>query len=665
MRAFGRGELNMKLHRSWAIKRGCAVIFASALAATPVLAVPAFAENTQAVAAAAQTAAQENAAGQAVEATTQTDLDNAAEGSTVELKGTITTELSINKKLTVTAASDAVMKSTLNINANDVTVSGVHFALDGTTRASISLRDNGKTGLTVKGCAFDITNGADSLNSQLNSVWLGYDANSATFDGNTFNINLPGVDQSYVGINIVGASVKNTTVSNNQVYFRKDAMPVASAHFIIANGNKQAEGDYGLSGLKVTNNKGGNMTGIAASKSNTYGIGVSNVEDAVISGNTFNGLFIAIKPSMWPNEAPSKSIQVAKNTFSNCYVGIAMRTTDVQPGAVVSTGNDLGTTTIPYASLNGGDCALVWQSDNGALYPTVSDAVSSGKTSLALVRNIKNLSGDDSVGTGQNVSIDLNGHSISGTLANNGTLTIKDSAGLEGLKSSVLFKGDGKTVIEGGTYNDDAALKHLADDRGILVRTDADSQTFTVLPKKDILADGKGKVITEKGDLFFSTLEEAKDYAEKNGISGDNVMQAAYTVKFDTHGNGEVDSIVVEAGKPIRLPAVPTVSGYKDGAWYDGDKKVENEFTPTSDTTLVAKWVKITGTDGNDRPGDNGSSVSDDSKDGTARNRASKTSGKPLPQTGDGSSATAFAAAATGMIAAGMGIAMHKRQHDA
>ena len=87
----------MRLQRTWAVRRGCAVVLASALAASPVVAVPAFAETAQAPAAqqaasgaAAKNATAKDAAAQNAGATTQADLDNAAEGSTVELKGTIT-----------------------------------------------------------------------------------------------------------------------------------------------------------------------------------------------------------------------------------------------------------------------------------------------------------------------------------------------------------------------------------------------------------------------------------------------------------------------------------------------------------------------------------------------------------------------------------------------
>ena len=558
--------------------------------------------------------AEQGIATQDAEATTQADLDNATEGSTVELKGTITTDLTVNKKLTITAASDAVMKGKLTINANDVTVSGVHFTLDGTTGASDSLRNSGKTGLNVKGCTFDITSDADA---QLNSVWLGYGANDATFEGNYFYIDLPVTDNSYVAINIVGATVKNTTVSKNQVLYRGNSEPVGSAHFLIANGNKSDAGQYGLSGLKVTDNSVANITGLSADKSQTYGVGVSNAADAVISGNTFNGLYIAVKPSMWPNEAPSKSIELTSNMFTGSYVGIMMRTSDVEPGAVVSKDNNLYSTTIPYAGLNG-DYALIWQSDDGHLYPDVNSAASAGKTSLTLVTNL-NLGSAANVDDGQDVTIDLDGHKLNGSLTNNGTLTIKDSAGLDGAVSSVEIDGTGKTVLMGGTYDSNPYDKgffgensEVADgyDTLVRVREDDGSYKYTVLPKDEVLKNAKAQVETKDGTLFFETTEEANSYAEKNGLGADAV-------------------------KPVT--SVETPSAGDDNGGTNGNA---DDNGATSDGNA--------GSDANNASGN-----------------ADKGASNTLPQTGDSSLAGIAALGAAGAVALGAGIAASRRHDDA
>ena len=694
----------MKKRTTTTGRKGAALALSAVLAMSPAAAIPAYAQEasqaaqtqdaqvpstqdaataedtdatqqqapaTQAEAADAQTQAEtgQGTATQDAEATTQADLDNAAEGSTVELKGTITTNLSVNKKLTLTAAEDAVMKAGLTINANDVTVSGVHFTLDGTTGATDSLRNSGKTGLAVKGCTFDITSNADA---QLNSVWLGYGADSATVDGNFFYINLPGTDNSYVAINIVGATVKDTAVSNNQVYYRDNSQPVGSAHFLIANGNKSEAGQYGLSGLKVTGNKVDNITSLSADTSHTYGIGVSNAEDAVISDNEFSGLYMAVKPSMWPGEAPSKSIVLTSNMFTSCYVGIMMRTSDVEPGAVVSKDNEFGMLTkIPYAGLNG-DYALVWQSEDGHLYPDVNNAASAGKTSLALVRDL-NLGSAANVDDGQDVTIDLNGHKLNGSLTNFGNLTIKDSAGSDGAVSSIEIDGTGTTTIAGGTYDSSPYDKgffgensQVADGYGTLVRVREDdgSYKYTVLPKDDVLASATAKVETENGKLFFETTDEANAYAEKKGLTESDVKPAKYTVSFDTNGNGNVDSITVESGESVTLPAVPEVTGYRDGAWYDGDEKVEGEFTPTSDVTLVAKWYKIESANGTDNNGGSGSSNDINGDAGGNASNAQPTS-KAMPQTGDDSLAGVAVIGVAGAVALGAGVVASKRRHDA
>ena len=667
----------MRLQRTWAVRRGCAVVLASALAASPVVAVPAFAETAQAPAAqqaatgaaTAKNATAKDVAAQNAEATTQADLDNAAEGSPVELKGTITQSLHVNKKLTLTAAEGAVMKADLTINANDVTVSGVHFTLDGTTGKANSIICNGKTGLTVKGCTLDITNDADKLNGQLSSVWLGNGADNATFDGNTFNTCLAGVDWSYVGINISGPSVKNTTVSNNKVSFGKSSSSnPGSVYFVMANGNSQTAGDYNVSGLKVSGNKIGNDTGLASGKSKTLGIGVANASDVSIEGNTFDSLYLGVSAPSYPKQpSGTKSLALTNNTFADCFAGMMMGTGDVEPGAVVSTRNDFGKTQLPYF----GD-GLVWQSEDAHLYPKITDAASAGKTSLALTHNL-NLGSAANVDDGQDVTIDLNGHKLNGSLSNFGNLTIKDSAGSDGAVSSIEIDGTGTTTIAGGTYDSNPYDKGfygensgVADGYGTLVRVREDDGTYkyTVLPKDDVLAKATAKTETENGKLFFEKTEDATAYAEKNGLPESDVKPAKYTVSFDTDGNGKVDPITVESGESVTLPAVPEREGYKDGAWHNGDQKVEGEFTPTADVTLSAKWVKDTGNGSNGSNGSNGNNGANGSN-GSNGNNGSGNGNSSLPATGDDAAAVVATAAVAGVAAVGAGIATRKRRNDA
>ena len=672
----------MKIRVAMAGRKGAALALCAVLAMGSAAAIPAYAQEAdrtaQPQAATTQDAAATDALtttnaqsddSQAVKSTTQTDLDNAAEGSTVELEGTITESLRVDKKLTLTAAEGAVMKADLTINANDVTVSGVHFTLDGTTGKANSIICNGKTGLTVKGCTLDITNGADVLNGQLSSVWLGNGANDATFDGNTFNTCLAGVDWSYVGINISGPSVKNTTVSNNTVSFGKtSSSDPGSVYFVMANGNSQTAGDYNVSGLKVSGNKISNNTGLASGKSKTLGIGVANASDVSIEGNTFDSLYLGVGAPTYPTQpSKTKSLELTNNTFAGCLAGMMMGMGDVEPGAVVSTGNDFGTTQLPYC----GD-ALVWQSEDGHLYPGISDAVTANKTSLTLVTNLS-LGSAANVNDDQDVTIDLNGHKLNGSLTNNGTLTIKDSAGLDGAVTSIMIEGTGKTTIMGGTYDSNPYDKdkgffgknpQVADGYGTLVRAGEDDgdYKYTVLPKDDVLASATVKIETKDGTLFFGTTDEANAYAKKNGLEESDIKPAKYTVSFDTNGNGSVDPITVESGESVTLPAVPEVAGYRDGAWYDGDQRVEGKFTPTSDVTLVAKWYKIDNS--NWSGSDAGPNGSDSSEAGSDSSDAASTD-NALPKTGDDSLAGVAALGAAGVVALGAGIVASRLRHEA
>lgn len=640
------------------LRRGIIIAVSAALALSPVFAIPAIAEDA---APSSQVAATANTA-----ATTQSDLDNAAAGSKVTLHGVITTDLTVNKKLIITADSDAVMKGSLNISTNDVTVRGVHFVLDGTTQAHQSIQCNGKTGLTVTDSVFELTNGADALNAQMNCVWLGYGANDATFTDNTFAIDRPGVDNSYVAINIVGATVKNTAITGNKATFLQNATPVASAHFVIANGNKSTSGEYGLSGLTITKNTVTNDSGAAAKDSGTYGIGVSNVEDATISGNTFSKLYMGIKPSMWPNEAPSKSIAITDNTFDGSYVGILMREADVEPGAVKATDNDFTKTDIPYAGLNG-SLALVWQADDGALYPSAAEAVKAGKTTITLVRD--SVKETVVIPEGSNVTIDLAGHSLNLAddaeygITNNGTLTVKDSsannAGTVQTGTKGVFGGTGKTSITGGTYTDQMVANVTADGYAVLVKTtEDDAFQYVVNPTKDVKKQAQYRVVSDNATYYFATRDEADAFAE-NMAGGDvrpDVQQVWFTVSFDTKGNGTVDSIKVENGTSAKLPAVPAREGYT-GAWYDGDTKVDaDDFTPTADVTLTARYTKSTTT----KPGAGNGGATDSNTNGNT----SDDGGKTLSKTG---SSVLPVLAATMLIAfAGLGLSLFtaKRRAD-
>ena len=70
---------------------------------------------------------------------------------------------------------------------------------------------------------------------------------------------------------------------------------------------------------------------------------------------------------------------------------------------------------------------------------------------------------------------------------------------------------------------------------------------------------------------------------------------STYAVTFDTAGKGACDtaSADVNVGESVELPEVTPNSGWKFEGWYLGETLVEDEFTPTSSCTLVAKYTRV------------------------------------------------------------------------
>ena len=68
-----------------------------------------------------------------------------------------------------------------------------------------------------------------------------------------------------------------------------------------------------------------------------------------------------------------------------------------------------------------------------------------------------------------------------------------------------------------------------------------------------------------------------------------------YTINFNTNGEFNIDSVIVEENNKVPFPGECNKKGYKFLGWYDGDKKWDFSVDqPTSDITLFAKWELIT-----------------------------------------------------------------------
>lgn len=69
------------------------------------------------------------------------------------------------------------------------------------------------------------------------------------------------------------------------------------------------------------------------------------------------------------------------------------------------------------------------------------------------------------------------------------------------------------------------------------------------------------------------------------------------TITFDSKGGSTVDPITINKGAELILPKEPTYAGYTFKGWYDtNETPIHNNALLEEDTTLYAKWEKITET---------------------------------------------------------------------
>ena len=66
-----------------------------------------------------------------------------------------------------------------------------------------------------------------------------------------------------------------------------------------------------------------------------------------------------------------------------------------------------------------------------------------------------------------------------------------------------------------------------------------------------------------------------------------------YTIKFDSNGGNEIESIEVEKNKAVGTLPTPKKTGYRFVGWYIGSKKITNTTIVIKDMNLVAKWEKV------------------------------------------------------------------------
>lgn len=379
--------------------------------------------------------------------------------------------------VTVTADSTVVYSGVLQVSADNVTVTGIHFQLDPATEVYKQnvIVGNKAHGVTITKNVFTIAPGdpakGGSGNKDLNpnAVWLENGANGTVVDDNDFSLG-QSVNNSSTGINLIGNGtnpITGTKITNNHV---KTGGIVGNGTsgtmmFVVGNGNTPA-GSYGIVDTTITGNTVKNGTGLTADKSKTFGVSVTATKNTSITdNNSFEG-YAAISYSVWRSQGPNDVLTVSGNTM-NAYAGINLGTY-VTEGGLKAYNNTFGPETkVPYA---GPSVSVVDQ--NGKNYASVSNAIKAGATTITLLHNVTEAV---TIPAGKTVTLDLAGYKLTNetndpkkpentikadTITNNGTLTVTDSSeGKTGVVDNVshgkaaLSNEEGATAtLNGGTF---------------------------------------------------------------------------------------------------------------------------------------------------------------------------------------------------------------------
>ena len=148
------------------------------------------------------------------------------------------------------------------------------------------------------------------------------------------------------------------------------------------------------------------------------------------------------------------------------------------------------------------------------------------------------------------------------------------------LPSSFSKKDNGIYVYfftEGGTPVQ--RIKINAGDSIDLPTTTREGYTFLGWYKSDNKVSNNTRY-NETATLFAKWVEEGLD---------------TFTVSFDSDGGSEMDNLIVECNKPLKLPLNPVKEGYEFMFWLDKDNNpiLEESILKCEDIVLKAEWKKI------------------------------------------------------------------------
>ncbi len=92
--------------------------------------------------------------------------------------------------------------------------------------------------------------------------------------------------------------------------------------------------------------------------------------------------------------------------------------------------------------------------------------------------------------------------------------------------------------------------------------------------------------------VLLVVLLKPNDKKKENENTDPVVEVEKFTIKFDSDGGSDVESITFEKGESMALPECKK-EGYTFIGWYDGDAEYKDTKEIEKDITLTAKWEKV------------------------------------------------------------------------
>lgn len=221
----------------------------------------------------------------------------------------------------------------------------------------------------------------------------------------------------------------------------------------------------------------------------------------------------------------------------------------------------------------------------GKGYQTIEEALQDANGEETIVLN-KNIESVVIIESGKNITLDLNGCTLTGDVSNSGTLTIKDSSGSSGKLTGTIETSGGDTVIESGKF--DRAPSDPQNDGTVTIK----SGYFKEKVAEAMLAGEDYKIEEYSSDGSFTPA-----WAD-TGYSFRVVEISSYTVVFDANGgSGKMADQTFSRNVATRLNANAfTNDGYVFTSWNtmkDGSGtsyKDKAEVTLKENLILYAQW---------------------------------------------------------------------------